>query len=104
MRFKNWFGAATAVGLSLFSLNAMAYIGPGLGVETIAVVLGIFFGFILLFVGVIWYPAKRLIKTIRSKLRKHDWLCVGGASFNFDSGALAVFLGKAFDKPIDVKA
>ena len=102
MRFKNWLGAAIALGLSLSSLNAMAYIGPGLGVETIAVVLGIFFGFVLLFVGVVWYPLKRLIKSIRSKLRKHDWLCVGGSSINFDSGAIKVLFSKALNDYIDV--
>jgi hypothetical protein len=72
MTLKRWSTLFLAVGLSVFSLNALAYIGPGLGIETIAVVLGIFFGFILLFVGVVWYPVKRFIKTIRSKLRKHD--------------------------------
>jgi hypothetical protein len=41
---------------------AQAYIGPGVGAGTIAIVLGILSSIFLAFVGIIWYPIKRLIK------------------------------------------
>ena len=69
---KKWLPIVLAIGFSLISLNAFAYIGPGVGIGTMAVVLGIFFGFILILVGLIWYPLKRLFKTIRNRLRKYD--------------------------------
>jgi hypothetical protein len=44
---------------------AYAYVGPGVGAGTIAVVLGILSSIFLAFVGIIWYPIKRLIKGLR---------------------------------------
>lgn len=41
---------------------AYAYVGPGVGAGTIAVVFGILSSIFLAFVGIIWYPIKRLIK------------------------------------------
>jgi hypothetical protein len=42
--------------------QAHAYVGPGVGAGTIAIVLGILSAIFLAFVGIIWYPIKRLIK------------------------------------------
>ena len=44
-------------------IAAHAYIGPGAGAGTIAIVLGILSSIFLGFVGILWYPIKRLIKT-----------------------------------------
>jgi hypothetical protein len=52
------FGLAVA----LLPLTAQAYVGPGVGAGTIAVVLGILSSIFLAFVGIVWYPIKRLIK------------------------------------------
>ena len=41
---------------------AHAYIGPGAGAGTIAIVLGILSSAFLAFVGILWYPIKRLLK------------------------------------------
>jgi hypothetical protein len=41
---------------------AYAYVGPGVGAGTIAIVLGILSSIFLAFVGIIWYPVKRLMK------------------------------------------
>jgi hypothetical protein len=41
---------------------AHAYIGPGAGAGAIAVVFGILSSIFLAFVGIIWYPIKRLFK------------------------------------------
>ena len=43
-------------------IAAHAYIGPGAGAGTIAIVLGILSSIFLGFVGVLWYPIKRMIK------------------------------------------
>ena len=44
-------------------MAAHAYIGPGAGAGTIAIVLGILSSIFLGFVGILWYPIKRLIKS-----------------------------------------
>jgi hypothetical protein len=41
---------------------AHAYIGPGVGAGTIAIVLGILSAIFFAFFGIIWYPVKRLMK------------------------------------------
>jgi len=48
---------------------AHAYIGPGVGAGTVAVVLGILSSIFLAFVGIIWYPIKRLIKGRKASKR-----------------------------------
>lgn len=44
---------------------ALAYIGPGLGMGAVASILGILAGFLMLVVGVVWYPLKRLYRYFR---------------------------------------
>ena len=44
-------------------ITAHAYIGPGAGAGMLAIVLGILSSIFLAFVGILWYPIKRLIKT-----------------------------------------
>ena len=51
----------------LYPQFALAYIGPGLGSGTIVAVLGTLAGILMLLVGVIWYPIKRLIRRFKSK-------------------------------------
>lgn len=46
---------------------ALAYIGPGLGTGALAAVLGTLAGLLMLVVGVVWYPIKRLIRYLRSR-------------------------------------
>jgi len=50
------------VALALLPVTAQAYVGPGVGAGTIAIVFGIISSIFLAFVGIIWYPIKRLIK------------------------------------------
>jgi hypothetical protein len=49
-----------------YSPLALAYIGPGLGAGAIATVLGIVSGLLMLVVGIVWYPVKRLVRRLRS--------------------------------------
>ena len=46
-------------------VRAYAYIGPGLGVGTIGVVLGVLASVLLAFFAILWYPIKRLIRRIK---------------------------------------
>jgi O-antigen/teichoic acid export membrane protein len=51
--------------LVLFAMPASAYVGPGLGAGTVAVVLGVIASVFLALVGILWYPFKRLFKRFR---------------------------------------
>jgi hypothetical protein len=50
----------------LLPLNAEAYVGPGLGLGTIGVVLGTVLSVFLALIAIIWYPFKRLLKKMRT--------------------------------------
>lgn len=54
----------------LVPLPALAYVGPGLGLGALGVILGIFFSIFLAVVGVFWYPFKRLIRKFK-KTKPH---------------------------------
>ena len=49
----------------LCPLPAHAYIGPGLGLGALGVILGIFTSIFLAIIGIIWYPIKRFIRKFR---------------------------------------
>jgi len=53
-----------AVLVVLAPLSAQAYIGPGMGAGVVATVLGILAGILMLVVGIVWYPIKKLYKWI----------------------------------------
>jgi hypothetical protein len=55
--------------LVLLPLSAEAYIGPGLGLGTIGVVLGTLMSIGLALLAIIWYPFKRLWKKMRQRRR-----------------------------------
>ena len=46
---------------------AHAYVGPGLGLGALGVILGIFFSILLAVVGIVWYPVKRLIRKFKKE-------------------------------------
>ncbi len=50
------------IGLTVASMPAHAYIGPGMGAGVIASVLGILGAILLAIVGVLYYPIKRMLK------------------------------------------
>ena len=55
--------------VSFFGLisSADAYIGPGLGLGTVGILIGILGSIILALIAVLWYPFKRLLKKIKKK-------------------------------------
>ena len=55
-------GIYLALMAALLAPPAYAYIGPGVGAGTVAVVFGVIASIILAFVAIIWYPFKRLFR------------------------------------------
>jgi hypothetical protein len=53
--------------LMLLPSTVEAYIGPGLGMGTIGVVLGILASIVLTLIAIVWYPLKRLLKLLFNK-------------------------------------
>jgi len=45
-----------------FVPEAQAYIGPGAGLGAIAITVALVLGILLLLIGLVWYPLKRLMK------------------------------------------
>lgn len=62
--------AAVAVALPLHA--AQAYVGPGLGLGSIAVVLGVIGSVFLAIFAVVWYPIKRLLKKLKGTTAKKE--------------------------------
>lgn len=51
--------------MAMWPLVASAYVGPGLGVGALGVIIGIISSIFLAIVGIFWYPIKRFIRKIR---------------------------------------
>jgi hypothetical protein len=51
----------------LHPFEAVAYIGPGMGAGTIAVVLGFIGAIFLALFAIIYYPIKRIVKKLKNK-------------------------------------
>ena len=45
-----------------YSSSAEAYVGPGMGVGALGVIVGIVVSVLMAIVGIFWYPIKRLFK------------------------------------------
>lgn len=54
---------ALFLGLLIYSGAARAYVGPGAGLGALAITLALVLGLVLLLVGLVWYPLKRLIRS-----------------------------------------
>ncbi len=63
--------AALFFGIALPS-SALAYIGPGAGLSAIGTFLAVVGAFLLLIVGFIWYPVKRLLRGLKAKKKADD--------------------------------
>ena len=63
---KHQLALITFLLVMLSSPQAHAYIGPGAGAGTIAVVLGVLASIVMAFFALLWYPVKRLIKKNKS--------------------------------------
>lgn len=63
--------AATAIAM-MMPTASQAYIGPGAGLGAIAFTVALGVGLLLLIVGLVWYPLKRLLKSRRSSAPGND--------------------------------
>ncbi|MAF95144.1 MAG: hypothetical protein QF502_04415 [Nitrospinaceae bacterium] len=54
----------------LDSNNVQAYVGPGLGAGTLAMVLGFIGSIFLALFAILWYPIKRIIRKIKGNKGK----------------------------------
>ena len=52
----------TVIFVAAFPSHAFAYSGPGAGAGTNAFVLGVLASLFLAFMGILWYPLKRLLR------------------------------------------
>lgn len=61
------------VGISLVD-HLLAYIGPGAGLGALALTLALVLGVLLLMIGLVWYPLKRMRKgrTAAGATRAHE--------------------------------
>ena len=66
----NKFFISTLLIFMSLSVNSNAYLGPGIGGGIIAASLGLIFAIFSLFIGIIWFPIKRLIKKKKKKKKK----------------------------------
>ena len=61
MNRRTFWLAALLIGIVLPN-SALAYIGPGAGLSAIGTVVAVIGAFLLLIVGFIWYPIKRVLR------------------------------------------
>jgi len=66
-RLLKIFSLFVALLATLTPIQAIAYIGPGLGLGVAAMVLGLFVAFILLIIGLIWLPIRRILRQRKEK-------------------------------------
>ena len=59
---------ATAA-VALFSAPAGAYVGPGAGIGALGAVVSFLAAVLLLIVGFVWYPVKRLLRRRKTAVR-----------------------------------
>ena len=59
--------ALTNLAMILLPASLQAYVGPGSGLSSIGSVLGFLLLIVLLAVGILWYPLKKLFNAVRSK-------------------------------------
>ena len=66
------FVAALGAVSALFANPAYAYLGPGAGLGAFAFLAALAVGVLLLFVGLIYFPVKRMIKNRRNATLDND--------------------------------
>jgi len=59
--------APALIWLLIAAIPAAAYIGPGAGLGAFALTIGLVLGVVLLLVGFLWYPLKRLLRRDKTK-------------------------------------
>jgi len=67
-------GPALSVALATAFIDtpAAAYIGPGAGLGAVGVLIAVIIGVLLLLVGFVWYPLKRLLRGRKQEPASED--------------------------------
>lgn len=63
---------ATVACLTLLAAPAEAYVGPGLGLSAIGVLLALIAAVLFTIAGFIWYPLKKLLRMARRSERRRQ--------------------------------
>jgi len=66
------FSYFTTLLVTFTPIKAQAYIGPGMGLGAAAMVMGLFVAFILLIVGLIWLPIRRILRQRKKNQESHS--------------------------------
>ncbi|WP_285671851.1 hypothetical protein [Paralimibaculum aggregatum] len=61
-RARRLAGLALAAGLAGLATPAAAYLGPGAGIGAVGTLIAVVFAGLLLIVGFLWYPLRRLLR------------------------------------------
>ena len=61
----------TFLAVTLFAADAYAYVGPGAGLTVIGSLLSVGAAVLLAIVGFIWYPVRRLLRTLKAGQNKN---------------------------------
>jgi hypothetical protein len=64
---KNAFWLAALLSGIMLPNSALAYIGPGAGLSAVGTVVAVIGAILLLIVGFIWYPIKRVLRGWKEK-------------------------------------
>jgi len=68
--------------VGLTASHALAYVGPGAGISAFGALLGLLAAVVLVVVGFVWYPVKRLRRRLRAKAAKPAEAAQPGGSEN----------------------
>lgn len=63
---------AFGMALSLMAGPAHAYIGPGAGLGAIGTVIAVIGAILLMIVGFLWYPIKRMLKRGKNSVEQNE--------------------------------
>jgi len=65
-RFPSLILLSAILSVVILPIPAHAYIGPGLGLGTIGMVLAVLFSIFLAALAIVWYPIKRIIRASKN--------------------------------------
>lgn len=72
LELNRWKRLGVLLALLGTALATSGYIGPGAGAGAIVVLVAVVLGVLLLFVGMVWYPMKRAIRSRRQSVPAED--------------------------------
>lgn len=77
---------AMFVTLTAAPLTAQAYVGPGVGLSALGSMLAFVGTILLMLLGFVWYPLKRMLRHLKEKHNLHEGDIVHGEEKDSDKG------------------